>query len=118
MGLAFLLFLPMAGSSGRSVPVLVVMAIMAAFAVSELLLSPIGLSVTTQLAPNAFRAQMMALYFFSVGLGTAMSGVLARYYDPAHEFAYFGLIGAAAIVVGLVVWALAPRISRLMEGVH
>ncbi len=118
MGLAFLLFLPMAGSSGRAVPVLVVMAIMAAFAVSELLLSPIGLSVTTQLAPNAFRAQMMALYFFSVGLGTAMSGVLARYYDPAHEFAYFGLIGAAAVVVGLVVWALAPRISRLMEGVH
>jgi POT family proton-dependent oligopeptide transporter len=118
MGLAFLLFLPMANTSGRSVPVLVVMAIMAVFAVSELLLSPIGLSVTTQLAPNAFRAQMMALYFFSVGLGTAMSGVLARYYDPAHEFAYFGFIGSAAVVVGLVVWALSPRISRLMEGVH
>ena len=118
MGLAFLLFLPMAGTTGRSVPVLAVLAIMSVFAVSELLLSPIGLSVTTQLAPNAFRAQMMALYFFSVGLGTAMSGVLARYYDPAHEFAYFGLIGTAAVVVGLVVWALAPWISRLMEGGH
>jgi len=118
MGLAFLLFLPMAGTTGRSVPVLAVLAIMSVFAVSELLLSPIGLSVTTQLAPNAFRAQMMALYFFSVGLGTAMSGVLARYYDPAHEFAYFGLIGTAAVMVGLVVWALAPWISRLMEGVH
>ena len=66
-------------------PALVVVAIMAVFAVSELMLSPIGLSVTTQLAPNAFRAQMMALYFFSVGLGTAMSGVLARYYDADHE---------------------------------
>jgi len=118
MGLAFLLFLPMAGTSGRSVPALAVMAIMAVFAVSELLLSPIGLSVTTQLAPDAFRSQMMALYFFSVGLGTAMTGVLARYYDPAHEFAYFGLVGSAAILVGLVVWALAPRISRLMDGVH
>ncbi len=118
MGCAFLLFLPMAGGSGRTVPVLVVVAIMGVFAVSELLLSPIGLSVTTQLAPNAFRAQMMALYFFSVGLGTAMSGVLARYYDPAREFAYFGILGAAAIAVGLVVWVLAPRISRLMEGVH
>jgi POT family proton-dependent oligopeptide transporter len=118
MGLAFLLFLSMAGTSGRSVPVLVVVVIMAAFAVSELLLSPIGLSVTTQLAPNAFRAQMMALYFFSVGLGTAMSGVLAKYYDAAHEAAYFGIIGTAAVVVGLVVWVLAPRISRLMEGVH
>lgn len=118
MGLAFLLFIPLAGTSGRSVPIVAVLAIMAVFAVSELLLSPIGLSVTTQLAPNAFRSQMMALYFFSVGLGTAMSGVLAGYYDPAHEFAYFGLIGGVAVVVGVVVWALAPRISRLMEGVH
>jgi POT family proton-dependent oligopeptide transporter len=118
VGLAFLLFMAMAGTTGRSVPVLFVVVVMAAFAISELLLSPIGLSVTTQLAPNAFRAQMMALYFFSVGLGTAMSGVLARYYDPAHEFAYFGIIGSTAVVIGLIVWAIAPRISLLMEGVH
>jgi proton-dependent oligopeptide transporter, POT family len=39
----------------------------------------------------------MALYFFSVGLGTSMSGVLARYYDPAREFVYFGIIGAVAV---------------------
>jgi POT family proton-dependent oligopeptide transporter len=118
MGLAFLAFMAMAGTSGRSVPVLFVVVVMAGFAISELLLSPIGLSVTTQLAPEAFRAQMMALYFFSVGLGTAMSGVLARYYDPAHEFAYFGIIGSVAVFIGAVVWVLAPRISALMEGVH
>lgn len=118
VGLAFLMFLSTAGTSGRAVPVLLVVVIMGVFAVAELLLSPIGLSVTTQLAPNAFRAQMMALYFFSVGLGTAMSGVLSRYYDAAHEAAYFGIIGAVAVAVGLVVWVLAPRISALMEGVH
>jgi POT family proton-dependent oligopeptide transporter len=118
MGLAFLIFLPMSGTTGKAVPALLVVGIMAVFAISELLLSPIGLSVTTKLAPEAFRAQMMALYFFSVGLGTSMSGVLARYYDPAHEFAYFGIIGAVAIVAGVVVFAIAPMISRLMEGVH
>jgi proton-dependent oligopeptide transporter, POT family len=118
MGLAFLLFLPMSGTTGRAVPALLVVAIMAVFAISELLLSPIGLSVTTKLAPEAFRAQMMALYFFSVGLGTSMSGVLARYYDPANEFAYFGIIGVVAIVAGVVVFAMASWISRLMEGVH
>lgn len=48
---------------------------MVVFAISELLLSPVGLSVTTKLAPEAFRAQMMAIYFFSVGIGTSMSGV-------------------------------------------
>jgi POT family proton-dependent oligopeptide transporter len=55
---------------------------------------------------------------FSVCLGTSMSGVLARYYDPAHEFAYFGIIGAVAVVAGVVVFVIAPWISRLMEGVH
>ena len=118
MGLAFLLFLPMSGSTGRAVPALLVVGIMAVFAISELLLSPIGLSVTTKLAPEAFRAQMMALYFFSVGIGTSMSGVLSGYYDPAREFAYFGIIGAVAVVAGVVVFALSPWISRLMEGVH
>ena len=118
MGLAFMLFLTMAGTEGRSVPALAVLGFLGAFAVAELMLSPIGLSVTTQLAPNAFRAQMMALYFFSVGLGTAMSGVLAEYYSPEHEYRYFGIIGSVAVAVGLVVWVLGPRISKLMEGVH
>lgn len=91
---------------------------MVVFAVSELMLSPIGLSVTTKLAPEAFRAQMMALFFFSVGLGTAMSGVLAQHYDPADEFVYFGTLGAVAIIAGVAVLLMSPRISRLMEGVH
>ncbi|KUH93335.1 oligopeptide:H+ symporter [Mycobacterium sp. IS-3022] len=118
MGFAFLLFLPMSGTTGRAVPALFVVGVMAVFAVSELLLSPIGLSATTKLAPEAFRAQMMALYFFSVGLGTSMSGVLAGYYDPAREFAYFGVIGAVAVAAGVTVFTLAPWISRHMEGVH
>jgi len=116
MGLAFLCFVPLASVTG--VPALLVMVIMAVFAVSELLLSPIGLSVTTKLAPEAFRAQMMALYFFSVGLGTSMSGVLANYYDPSSEVAYFGILGAVAVVVGVVVFVISPWISRQMEGVH
>lgn len=118
MGLAFLCFVPLAGTEGRSVPALVVFVILGVFAVSELLLSPIGLSVTTKLAPEAFRAQMMALYFFSVGIGTSMSGVLAGYYDPTNEFAYFGILGLVAVAVGIVVFAIAPWISRHMEGVH
>ncbi len=118
IGLAFLLFLPTSGTTGKAVPALLVVAIMAMFATSDLLISPIGLSVTTKLAPEAFRAQMIALYFFSVGLGTSMSGVLARYYDSANEFVYFGIIGAVAIFAGVITFAIAPWISRLMEGIH
>jgi POT family proton-dependent oligopeptide transporter len=82
------------------------------------MLSPIGVAVTTKLAPKAFRAQMMTLYFFSVGLGTSMSGVLAKYDDPAREFAYFGILGAVAIAVGVLVYTSSGWVSGLMEGVH
>ena len=116
MGLAFLCFIPLASIS--AVPALLVMVILGVFAVSELLLSPIGLSVTTKLAPDAFRAQMMALYFFSVGLGTSMSGVLSKYYDASREVGYFGILGAVAVAAGVVVFFIAPWISRQMEGVH
>lgn len=116
MGLAFLCFIPLATIS--AVPALLVMAILGVFAVSELLLSPIGLSVTTKLAPDAFRAQMMALYFFSVGIGTSMSGVLSTYYDASREVGYFGILGAVAVVAGVVVFFISPWISRQMEGVH
>jgi POT family proton-dependent oligopeptide transporter len=118
MGAAFLLFLPMAASPGRTVPVLMVALILGVFAVSELLISPIGLAVTTQLAPQAFRSQMMALFFLSAALGTALSGVLAKYYAPDHEVAYFGALGVVAVTVGAAVFAIAGRISRLMPGVH
>ncbi|AYF72876.1 peptide MFS transporter [Nocardia yunnanensis] len=118
MGAAFLLFTLFSGSHGKSVSFVVVFFILGAFAVSELMLSPIGLSVTTKLAPTVFRSQMMALYFFSVGIGTSMSGVLSKFYDPSHELAYFGITGLVAMVVGAVVWGIAPWISRHMEGVH
>jgi len=118
MGVAFLAFLIFAGGEGRSTPAIAVLVILGLFAVSELMLSPIGLSVTTKLAPESFRAQMMALYFFSVGLGTSLSGVLAQFYSVDSEFAYFGVNGLVVIVVGLVVLALSPWISRHMEGVH
>ncbi|MEU4312657.1 peptide MFS transporter [Nocardia sp. NPDC024068] len=118
MGAAFLLFLPMAGTTGRAVPALVVLFIMAVFAVSELLISPIGLAVSTQLAPEHFRAQMMALYFLSIALGTTLSGLLARFYSADDEFAYFGITGLVAIAAGAVIAGLSPWITRYMSGVH
>ena len=99
-------------------PLLGLTGILFVFTIAELLLSPVGLSVTTKLSPAAFRTQMVALFFLSVALGTAMSGVLAGYYDENHEVPYFGILGAIAIVIGLVIVALNPMLKRLMGGVR
>jgi POT family proton-dependent oligopeptide transporter len=118
MGVAFLLFLPLAGGGENSAPLLALVGILLVFTIAELLISPVGLSVATKLAPTAFRTQMVALFFLSIALGTAASGTLAKYYSEDAEVAYFGVLGAIAIVLGLVLAALTPLIRRLMHGVR
>lgn len=118
MGVAFLLFTPPATTTGRAVPALVVVVIMALFAIAELILAPTGLAVTTKLAPVAYRTQTMALYSLSIGLGTSMSGLVAGLYAPEHELAQFGITGAVVLAAGVIVLLAGPRISRLMAGVH
>jgi POT family proton-dependent oligopeptide transporter len=118
MGVAFLLFLPMAGGGPASAPLLGLVGILFVFTIAELLISPVGLSLSTKLAPEAFRTQMVALFFLSVALGSALSGTLAGYYSAESEVPYFGVLGAVAIIVGAVVALLAPVLRRLMEGVR
>ncbi|RSM85252.1 MFS transporter [Kibdelosporangium aridum] len=118
MGVAFLMFLPMSGSSGNSTPLVMLVVILLLFTVAELLLSPVGLSLSTKLAPAAFRTQMVALNFLSVALGTAMAGSLAKYYDVDNEAPYFLVVGGAAVVFGILLAVASPYIRRLMSGVH
>ncbi len=118
MGIAFLLFLPMSGGGPNSAPLLGLTGVLLVFTIAELLLSPVGLSLATKLAPEAFRTQMVALFFLSIALGTAMSGVLAKFYSADHESLYFGLIGAIALVLGLALGVAAPAIKRLMSGIN
>jgi proton-dependent oligopeptide transporter, POT family len=118
MGLAVLAFIPLAGGGPNSSPLLAIVGILFLFTVAELLISPVGLSLSTKLAPHIFHAQMVALNFLSVALGTAMAGVLAGFYNPANEVPYFGTIGAVAIVLAAALALAAKPIKSLMSGVH
>jgi POT family proton-dependent oligopeptide transporter len=118
MGSAFLLFLPFAGGGENSTPLLAIVGILFVFTVAELLLSPVGLSVTTKLAPAVFHTQMVALFFLSVALGTAISGWLVQFYDPENEVPYFSILGGIAIVVGIGLLLCVKPVLRLMRGVR
>jgi POT family proton-dependent oligopeptide transporter len=118
MGVAFWLFIPMAGGGSNSAPLLGLVAILLVFTVAELMLSPVGLSLTTKLAPAVFKTQMVALFFLSVALGSAMSGYLAQFYTVDTERTYFGVVGAVAVALGLLLAAFSRPIRKLMGGVH
>lgn len=88
------------------------------FTLAELFLSPIGLSVSTKLAPQAFHTQMVALFFLSVSLGTTLAGILAGLYNPQDELPYFLGIGGVAVVLAVGLAAATPAIKKLMGGVR
>ncbi|TNC34382.1 peptide MFS transporter [Mumia zhuanghuii] len=122
MGLGFLLFLPFANAAPSSVPLMAMVLILLVFTIAELLISPVGLSVSTKLAPQAFQTQMVALFFLSVSLGSALSGTLAKQYtrlfDAGQEGRYFGILGAMAIAIGLALAVISPWVLRQMRGVR
>jgi proton-dependent oligopeptide transporter, POT family len=102
----------------NSTPLLALIGIVLVFTLAELLLSPVGLSVTTKLAPEAFHTQMVATFYLSVSLGTAISGELARFYTAENEGTYFGALGGIAIGIGALLAVASPWVLALMRGVR
>ena len=84
----------------------------------ELCLSPVGLSATTKLAPAAFSAQMMSLWFLSNAAAQALNAQLVKFYTPETEMMYFGIIGGVAILLSIILFAISPIIQRFMKGVR
>lgn len=85
--------------------------------IAEMLISPIGLSITTKLAPVAFRSQMMSMWFLADSAGQAVNAQIVKFYTPGTEIQYFLIVGGVAIVFGIVLCFFVKRIHGLMEGV-
>ncbi|WP_348827317.1 oligopeptide:H+ symporter [Halomonas sp. RT37] len=116
IGATFLGYLPFLGSEGASMPLAMLVLLLLGFTASELCLSPIGLSVTTKLAPRAFQTQMMALFFLSLALGFAAGGKLGAFYTEDTEVGYFIAMAAIGGVSALLLAACLPFIRRAMRG--
>ncbi|MFD1048018.1 oligopeptide:H+ symporter, partial [Kibdelosporangium lantanae] len=119
MGVAFLLMVAVSATgAGKAVNPLLLALVLLVFALAEMCLSPVGLSVSTKLAPKAFESQMVALFYLTLAAGSSVAGELGAYYSPDNEPAYFGILGGAAIVLGVVLVLLTPLLRRLMKGVR
>jgi POT family proton-dependent oligopeptide transporter len=83
----------------------------------ELCLSPVGLSATTKLAPAAFSAQTMSLWFLASAVAQAINAQLVKLYSQETELLYFGSIGGFAILCAIIIYFISPIIQRYMKGV-
>ncbi|MFD7922084.1 peptide MFS transporter [Streptomyces sp. NPDC059740] len=107
-----LLVIPSLGG-GRSSP-LWLFGSFALVTVGEILLSPVGLSLTTRVAPAAFVTRTTGLWLASNAAGQGVSAQIVRFYDRAHAPAYFGVVGCACLLVGVAVLLAGPALTRRM----
>ena len=125
-GLAFLLLmfaLSSLVSSDGKIPFWTLFMVYVIQSVGELCLSPIGLSMTTKLAPTKLVGFAMGGWFLSTGIGNNLSGIFA-----SHVSGEGGMTVASAqagytqgfwilMVGGIALFLVAPLIQKLMHGV-
>ena len=86
--------------------------------VAELFLTPVGLATTTALAPKSFASQAMGLWWLSVATGQGVAGfIIAQTEDISDSTYYYGL-GAATLLMALVLLAVTPWTQRQMADVE
>ena len=86
------------------------------FTVSEICLSPIGLSFVSKLAPPRLTALMMGGWFLSTSLGGKVAGVMASFWDQMPDKRiFFGIIAVAAIIGGLLIFARVKELDKIVK---
>ena len=86
------------------------------FTVSEICLSPIGLSFVSKLAPPRLTALMMGGWFLSTSLGGKVAGVMASYWDKIPDKKiFFGIIAIAAILGGLLIFSKVKSLDQIVK---
>ena len=90
----------------------------------ELSLSPVGLSLTTKLAPKKFSGQMMGIWFLSVALGNLVAGLIAGEASGGTSEALADMpnqymkIVLSTVGAGVILLLASKPIRKLMGDVH
>ncbi|MGW4381637.1 peptide MFS transporter [Kitasatospora sp. NPDC004531] len=88
--------------------------------VGELTLSPVGLSVTTKLAPAKYASQMMGIWFLAVTAGDCVAAIaqLLLGDQVVGSTWYFAVQGLLAVAAGIGLFSARGRVGALMGDVR
>ncbi|CAM5728424.1 oligopeptide:H+ symporter [Streptomyces hirsutus] len=120
VGASFFLFLaPLSiAEDGHKTAAMWLVAIYFMQTVGELLLSPVGLSVTTKMAPAKYASQMMGVWFLAVTAGTATTGLLSLAGVDLNGSGVVAMEATLAVVAGVAVWMYRSKVKALMGDVR
>ena len=86
------------------------------FTISEIFLSPIGLSFVSKLAPARLTALMMGGWFLSVSIGGKIAGVMTGFWDDfTDKKIFFAILTVAAFVGGILIYARLKSLNQIVK---
>lgn len=86
------------------------------FTVGELLVSPIGLSMVSKLAPARLTALMMGAWLLVNAIAGKVAGLMATFWDSfIDKKAYFLILIIAAVAATIAMFALSKKISAVIR---
>src|SRR5450755_2599089 len=116
VGLGFAILIPVAAGGRVSAIWLTLTYLLQT--IGELLLSPVGLSAMTKLAPARVTSLIMGAWFLADSVGNYIGGRLASVYETFPLPELFGIVAAVTIALGIAMALLVRPIERLMGGVR
>ena len=85
---------------------------------AELLLVPIALSTTTEIAPPGLTGQLLGLWYLAAAVGGAIGGQFARLSEVLGYGAYFLYAGLVVIAIGMLALTIRSRWSQLLTPIR
>ncbi|MFJ2936749.1 peptide MFS transporter [Streptomyces sp. NPDC087219] len=86
--------------------------------IGELCLSPVGLSVTTKMAPKKYASQMMGVWFLAVTAGDCTTGLLSIAGVDLNGTGIIAMQAALAVAAGFAIYMYRKKVQALMGSVH
>ncbi len=86
------------------------------FTISEIFLSPIGLSFVSKLSPPRLTALMMGGWFLSTSIGGKVAGVMTGFWDDfTDKKMFFLLLVVAAFIGGILIYSKLKSLNNIVR---
>jgi POT family proton-dependent oligopeptide transporter len=82
----------------------------------ELCISPVGLSMTTKLAPLRLASVIMGVWFLTNFGGNIMAGYVGALAENMGDAAVFGGLAGSLFLFAVILWAISGKLVRWMHG--
>ncbi len=86
------------------------------FTISEIFLSPIGLSLVSKLAPARLTALMMGGWFLSTSIGGKIAGVMTTFWDDfTDKKMFFLILVIGAFIGGILIFSRIRSLNEIIK---